>query len=195
MGGRRTGRDKYDEPRDQAGLAERPVDRTGVCGPVLSGEHHHGAQGATRSARRRGHRGTSEATLPARCFGELTATEAKAHGIVGVVIDGAVRNTDCLSELQFPAFRRAVTPRVDSNRRVGATQMDVVCGGVVVHPGDLIVADQDGVAIIHHERLAEVVAAVQAVDKEETHIRTRMQQGEQLPDVQGLRSLIYPTGT
>jgi regulator of RNase E activity RraA len=125
-------------------------------------------------------------------FGELMATEAKAQGIAGIVVDGAVRDTGGLRELGFPVFARAVTPRVGSNRRVGATQEDVVCGGVVVHPGDVIVAGQDGVAVVPRARLADVVAAVQGVARKEAEIRARMNGGERLADILGMRGLIYP---
>lgn len=125
-------------------------------------------------------------------FGELMATEAKSHGLAGVVVDGAVRDVEGLAELQFPAFARAVTPRVGTNRRVGTTQVDIVCGGVVVHPGDVVVGTADGVAVITRSALAEVVEAVRAVGKKEADIRSRMARGERVADIIGMRSLIYP---
>jgi regulator of RNase E activity RraA len=134
--------------------------------------------------------GAGDAT--AALFGELMATEAKARGIAGIVVDGAVRDTGGLRELQFPAFARAVTPRVGSNRRVGGTQADIVCGGVVVHPGDVIVAGQDGVVVVPRARLADVVAAVKAVAAKEADIRARMERGEHIADILGMRGLIYP---
>jgi regulator of RNase E activity RraA len=127
-------------------------------------------------------------------FGELMATEAKSRGLAGVVIDGAVRDADGLKTLQFAAFARAVTPRVGTNRRVGVTQVDVVCGGIVVHPGDIVIAGQDGAVVIPRARLTEVVDAVAAVEKKEAGIRTRMQQGERLADILAMRELIYPPG-
>lgn len=126
-------------------------------------------------------------------FGEMMATQARANGVAGVVVDGAVRDRDALRGLAFPVFARAVTPRVGSNRRVGATQEDVVCGGVVVRPGDLIVGGTDGVAVVPRARLAEVLGAVDAVAKKEAEMRARMQRGETLADILGLRALIYPT--
>lgn len=125
-------------------------------------------------------------------FGELMATEAKARGIAGVVIDGAVRDADGVGGLQFPMFARAVTPRVGSNRRVGATQEDIVCGGVVVHPGDIIVGGRDGVVVVPRPRLQDVMAAVQSVARKEADIRDRIARGERLADILGMTSLIYP---
>jgi 4-hydroxy-4-methyl-2-oxoglutarate aldolase len=70
--------------------------------------------------------------------------------------------------------------------------MEVVCGGVVVHPGDVVVGGRDGVAVIPRAQLAEAVAAVQAVAKKEAEIRSRMQRGERVADIIGMTALIYP---
>lgn len=127
-------------------------------------------------------------------FGELMATEAKARGLAGIVVDGAVRDVEGVAELGFPLFARAVTPRVGSNRRVGATQVDVVCGGIVVRPGDLVIGARDGVAVIPREHLTQALAAVEAVAKKEADIRQRMLRGERLADILGMSAAIYPDG-
>ena len=125
-------------------------------------------------------------------FGEMMATQARATGIAGLVTDGAVRDRDALRALRFPVFARAVTPRVGSNRRVGATQEEVSCGGVVVRPGDLVVGGSDGVSVIPRARLDDVLLALDAVAKKEADIRARLQRGEVLADILNLRTLIYP---
>jgi len=125
-------------------------------------------------------------------FGELMATEAKAQGLAGLVADAAVRDAEGLGELQFPVFARAITPRVGTNRRVGATQVDVSCGGVVVRPGDIVVATGDGIAVIPRANLTDVVAAVRGVSKKEADIRTRMAKGERVADIIAMRAQIYP---
>jgi 4-hydroxy-4-methyl-2-oxoglutarate aldolase len=125
-------------------------------------------------------------------FGELMATEAKAQGLAGVVADAAVRDADGLAALEFPVFARAVMPRVGTNRRVGATQVVIACGGVVVHPGDIVVATGDGIAVVPRANLAEVVAGVHAVRQKEDAIRARMAKGERVADIIAMRALIYP---
>lgn len=125
-------------------------------------------------------------------FGELMATEARRRGVAGLVIDGAVRDTDALAAMQFPVFARTVTPRVGSNRRLGATQEPVVCGGVPVHPGDVVLAAHDGVVVVPRARLAAVVAAVQAVERKEADLRGRMGRGEGLAEMIGMLPIIYP---
>jgi 4-hydroxy-4-methyl-2-oxoglutarate aldolase len=125
-------------------------------------------------------------------FGELMATEAKAQALAGVVADAAVRDAEGLGELQFPVFARAITPRVGTNRRVGTTQVEIACGGVVVRPGDIVVATGDGIAVIPRANLADVVAAVRGVSKKEADIRARMAKGERVADIIAMRAQIYP---
>ncbi|HEV2284004.1 MAG TPA: RraA family protein [bacterium] len=125
-------------------------------------------------------------------FGELMATEARKRGIAGLIVDGAVRDTEALRALKFPVFARAVTPRVGSNRRLGTTQEAVVCGGVPVHPGDVVLAAHDGVVVVPRARLAAVVAAVQAIEKKEADLRARMGRGEGLAEMIGMLPIIYP---
>jgi 4-hydroxy-4-methyl-2-oxoglutarate aldolase len=125
-------------------------------------------------------------------FGELMATEARNRGLAGIIVDGAVRDTEALAALQFPVFARAVTPRVGSNRRLGATQEPVVCGGVPVHPGDVLLAAHDGVVVVPAARLTAVAAAVQAVERKEADLRARMGRGEGLAEMLGMLPIIYP---
>jgi 4-hydroxy-4-methyl-2-oxoglutarate aldolase len=125
-------------------------------------------------------------------FGELMATEARNRGIAGLIVDGAVRDTEALEALRFPVFARTVTPRVGSNRRLGTTQEAIVCGGVPVHPGDVVLAAHDGVVVVPRARLAAVVAAVQAIEKKEADLRTRMGRGEGLAEMLGMTAIIYP---
>src|SRR5262249_44568224 len=99
-------------------------------------------------------------------FGELMAREARDRGLRGIVVDGAVRDLNGLRALGFPTFARHVTPRVGVNRRLGSTRAAVSVGGVVVRPGDYVLAD-DGVAFIPKEQLDAIVAAVDAIDRKE----------------------------
>lgn len=126
-------------------------------------------------------------------FGELMATEARSRGIAGIIVDGAIRDTEGLKALGFPAFARAITPRTGSNRRLGTTQDPIVCGGVAVSPGDLVLAAEDGVVVVPRADLADVVAAVQEVERKEADFRARMGRGERLADMLAMKAIIYPT--
>ena len=125
-------------------------------------------------------------------FGELMTLQAKANGLNGIVVDGPVRDRAAVIESGFSVFASCVTPRVGSNRRVGETQIPVQCGGIVVRPGDLIVGDDDGVAVIAAEQAAEVLAAAEAIKQKEIGYREAMAAGKQLADLIGFRQLIYP---
>jgi 4-hydroxy-4-methyl-2-oxoglutarate aldolase len=126
-------------------------------------------------------------------FGELMTLQALANKLGGIVVDGPVRDRNAVSQSGFAVFASSVNPRVGSNRRVGQTQVPVQCGGVVVRPGDLILADDDGVAVIAPEQLEQVVSAAEAIKKKEAGYREAMSNGQQLADLINFRQLIYPT--
>jgi 4-hydroxy-4-methyl-2-oxoglutarate aldolase len=123
-------------------------------------------------------------------WGELMTLQAQANGLAGIVVDGPVRDRLAVAALGFPVFASSVTPRVGSNRRVGQTQVPIQCGGVVVRPGDVIVADDDGVAVVALERLSSVVDAAEAIKRKEVGYRQAIAAGQQLADQIGFRALI-----
>ena len=123
-------------------------------------------------------------------FGKLMAMQARLRGIAGLVVDGAVRDTADLRELRFPVFARGATPHVGLNRVVGQTQMPVPCGGLVVQPGDYVLGDDDGVAIIPAMLAEQVIAAAEEKVRGEANLIKRMQAGEHLTDMIGFTQII-----
>jgi 4-hydroxy-4-methyl-2-oxoglutarate aldolase len=124
-------------------------------------------------------------------WGELMTMQAQANGLAGIVVDGPVRDRQAVAQLGFPVFAASLTPRVGSNRRVGDTQVAIQCGGVVVRPGDIIVGDDDGVAVIPADQLSAVLDAVEAIKSKEGGYRQAIQSGRQLADELNFRPLIY----
>ncbi len=116
--------------------------------------------------------------LRAAMWGELVATSARARGAVGAITDGAIRDTRQLSELGFPTFAVANTPR-DINGRFDVIdhQVPVEISGIIVHPDDLIVADRDGVVIVPSEAEEAVISAALAKAMTENTVRDELAAG------------------
>ena len=125
-------------------------------------------------------------------FGEIMATAGKALGLAGVVIDGPVRDAAGIRELGLPVYARSVTPRVGTNRRVGKTGVPVSCGGVVVHQGDWVMADDDGVVVVPAADVETVLAAAEQADVKERGFVRRIEAGERTIDILNIRDLVYP---
>ena len=123
-------------------------------------------------------------------IGELMSREAIDRGLAGVVVDGPVRDVAGLRALGFPTFARQVTPRVGVNRRLGQTQVSISVGGVVVHPGDYILADDDGVAVIPQAELAKIVEAIEAIERKEIGLAEAIGRHERLVNLLGFADVI-----
>ena len=104
-------------------------------------------------------------------FGELMSTYMRSRGIRGVVCDGAIRDKDALAEMEgFPVFAKAVTPNGPYKNGPGEINVPVVIGGKLVHPGDIIVGDGDGVIIIPPAEAEEIAKATEAIEQKEAKI-------------------------
>ena len=101
--------------------------------------------------------------------GNLMATTAKVRGLAGMVIDGGARDVEEITEIGFPVWSRSQTPATSVGRYVPVARNEpVVCGGVLVHPGDWIVADQTGVVVVPVASLAQVLKLLRQYDDKET---------------------------
>ena len=123
-------------------------------------------------------------------WGGLMSLEAIQRGVAGVVVDGAVRDVDTIRELGLPVFARHVTPCVGSNRTVGSTGNPIVCGGVIVRTGDLIIADDDGVVVVPEERIEEVLQRIAAIVEKEKGIAEKVRSGAHIAHLLGMSDAI-----
>jgi 3-hexulose-6-phosphate synthase/6-phospho-3-hexuloisomerase len=91
------------------------------------------------------------------CWGGNDSIGSKVKGLSAVIVDGAIRDTAEIMDMHFPTWCRAVTPRVGGEKRGGEINVPITCGGVRVNPGDVIMADDDGIVVIPSEEAAEVL--------------------------------------
>jgi 4-hydroxy-4-methyl-2-oxoglutarate aldolase len=127
-------------------------------------------------------------------IGELLATSLRAHGVVGVVIDAGVRDVAPLRAMGFPVWAQAISPQGTVKASPGSVNLPLVCGGVLVRPGDDVVADDDGVVVVPRERAAGVLTAGREREANEAEKRTRLAAGELGVDMYGLRARLAELG-
>jgi 4-hydroxy-4-methyl-2-oxoglutarate aldolase len=121
-------------------------------------------------------------------FGELMGRDARAAGLAGIVVDGAIRDVAGVRQLEFPTFSRWVTPRVGTNRRLGKINVPISCGGIAVQPGDWIVGDDDGVVVVPQADLEAITQAGLAIEDKERDIAAQIDAGTRIADILGMRS-------
>ena len=127
-------------------------------------------------------------------IGELLATSLRAHGVIGIVTAAGIRDVAELRAMEFPVWARAINPHGTVKASPGSVNVPVVCGGQIVHPGDAIMADDDGVVVVPRARCPEVLkAGRERVANEETK-RAKLAAGELGVDMYGLRPLLADLG-
>jgi 4-hydroxy-4-methyl-2-oxoglutarate aldolase len=122
--------------------------------------------------------------------GDLLATQARVAGAAAILVDASIRDTDELARMGLPIWSRYVRVKGALKDTAGALDVPVTVGGALINPGDVLVLDADGVAVVPRERVEEVLAASLAREQKEVIKRAKLESGLNSYDIDGLRAVV-----
>jgi len=127
-------------------------------------------------------------------FGELLAVSCVARGVRGLVIDAGVRDSSTIAAMGFPLWSKAICAQGTAKSSAGSVNVPIVCADALVHPGDIVVGDHDGVVVVARAAAQDVVRQAEARETRESSTRDRLRAGELGLDIYGLRARLKELG-
>jgi 4-hydroxy-4-methyl-2-oxoglutarate aldolase len=123
-------------------------------------------------------------------WGEIMSLAARKKGVRGLVISGAVRDAQAIERIGFPVFSMGLSPYGSTKNSLGEINEPIVCGEMLVNPGDIIVGDDDGVVVVPRQSVREVLVRCQEREKKEERVRELIEQGKTTLQIYGLDKVI-----
>ena len=127
-------------------------------------------------------------------FGDVMATSALALGVAGLVTNGGVRDAATIRDLGFPIFSRSISIKGTIKETLGPINQPIVFGGVTVHPGDLVIGDDDGIVVVPSDEIDSVLAVATEREAKEARIRGELAKGRTTWDISNFNALLKRNG-